>query len=251
MTFPTFSSTSMAVAFCLVLCPSGRAQTAVPCMSESGDKVLVPLYYTPPGDDLAKTTPLPNPAIYVDPAIQTFSSSAQMLIFSHECHHATHDYINEDEADVHAGVLMRKNGVSPKVTREAAEEVFHWTVANNGHSIPAVRVASVMSGYDLDSGGPRECTVSVADLVAVDVSEAVPNNAVGSKIAIQRRLNSQRKLLAESIDGCAKAVERLRQYPDDSDFVQFVSDAKGEIAKHRAYIKELNDALAKVDQQQE
>jgi hypothetical protein len=256
MTRPTFSSAGLPVmVFFISLCSSGQAQTAVPCLSESGEKVLVPLYYTHPGDDIAKTTPLPNPAIYVDPAIQTFSSAAQMLIFNHECHHATHTYINENEADVYAGMLMRKNGVSSGVTRNAAEEVFRWTVANNGHSIPAVRVALVMEGYSAtdesgarDSGGgiPRECGVSAVDLDAVDVSKVVPSYIVGSKSAIERRLNDRQELLAGSIDGCKKAVERMHRYPGDSRFMQFVTDAKGEIAMDQAYIRKLNEALAKV-----
>jgi hypothetical protein len=235
------------------------AQTAVPCLSEAVDKVLVPVVYTHPGD-FARSSTLPHPVIYVDPAIQNFLSDAQMLIFGHECHHATHSYVNEDEADVYAGRLMRMSGKSREETRAAALEVFRWTTTNNGHSIPATRVQLVLEGYSSgeskganegdDNSGPteagdipRECVVSEADIEGVDLSDAIPDYERDVRAFLERGLKNQQRMLEESIEVCKKAVASMRRYPGDRDFSQYVADAKNDIAKHSAYIPEVKKAL--------
>lgn len=237
-----------------------KAQTAVRCLSESGENVLIPVIYTHPGD-FAKTRTLPNPAIYVDPAIHSFSSVAQMLIFNHECHHATHTYINEDEADVYAGTLMYKNGVSSDRTKAAALEVFRWTTANNGHSVPAVRVELVMNGYAAAAGDgdtvkndaehdPAQglsCQVTENDIENADY-ESLYRSALNSKFSssVRNAIASAQKDLNDDIEHCEMEVTKLREDPERasaSSRRKSIRDDKEEIAVYRAAIRAMNKHL--------
>ena len=47
-----------------------------------------------------------------------------MMVFKDKCHHATQTHISEGEADVYAGVLTLKNGISEDTTGRSAEEMW-------------------------------------------------------------------------------------------------------------------------------
>ncbi|HEX4231781.1 MAG TPA: hypothetical protein VHZ07_24145 [Bryobacteraceae bacterium] len=125
---------------------SGLAQTTAACLADNGQSVNVPIVVAR-SPDVARATHYPRPLILVDPAFERFSQPAKTLILSHECHHVTHSYVNEDQADVYAGRLMYLAGFSAEVTEEAAKEVFRFSNATNGHSLTIVRIRSITKGY--------------------------------------------------------------------------------------------------------
>jgi hypothetical protein len=125
---------------------SAHAHTTATCLAENGQSVSVPVVVAR-SPDVARATHYPRPLILVDPAFELFSQPARILILSHECHHVTHPYVNEDQADVYAGRLMYLAGFSAEVTEEAAKEVFRLSNATNGHSLMIVRIRSITKGY--------------------------------------------------------------------------------------------------------
>jgi hypothetical protein len=124
----------------------GIAQVTATCLAQNGQSVDVPIVVAI-SSDVARATSYPRPLILVDPDFQHFSQPAKTLILGHECHHVTHSYVNEDEADVYAGRLMYIAGFSADVTVEAAKEVFRFSIATKGHSLPLIRVRSISKGY--------------------------------------------------------------------------------------------------------
>lgn len=124
----------------------GIAQVTTTCLAQNGQPVDVPIIVAI-SSYVARATSYPRPLILVDPEFQHFSQPAKSLILGHECHHVTHSYVNEDEADVYAGRLMYIAGFSADVTVEAAKEVFRFSNATKGHSLPATRVRSIAKGY--------------------------------------------------------------------------------------------------------
>ena len=134
-----------AMAICL-MAGHASAQIFATCVADNGQRVRVPVYLSHTGD-IARSRAAPISRIFIDPAFQRLSPAAQHLILSHECHHAVHTYINEDQADVYAGKLMYLGGYSRDVTMKAAREVMSRGTTS-GHSDPAVRIASIMRGFD-------------------------------------------------------------------------------------------------------
>jgi hypothetical protein len=126
---------------------SGIAQMTATCLAENGESVTVPIVIAPSAADVARATNYPRRLILVDPAFERFSLPARTLILSHECHHVTHSYVNEDQADRYAGRLMYMAGFSAEVTEDAAKEVFRLGNTNHGHSLPLVRIRSITKGY--------------------------------------------------------------------------------------------------------
>jgi hypothetical protein len=139
---------------------SGITQMTATCVAENGQFISVQIVVAR-APDVARATSYPRPLILVDPAFEHFSQPARTLILSHECHHVTHSYINEDQADVYAGRLMYLAGFSADVTEEAAKEVFRAGDAAKGHSLAVVRIKSITKGYsdaarEKDGVGPGD-----------------------------------------------------------------------------------------------
>lgn len=148
---------------CALLCLTAEhssAQLTTTCITDSGQRLRVPVYFTHTGD-IARSRAAPISRIFVDPQFQKLSPAAKHLILSHECHHAMHTYINEDQADVYAGKLMYLSGYSRELTMKAAHEVFSKGTTY-GHSIPAVRIASIMSGFDEAARDSRSNAITSA-----------------------------------------------------------------------------------------
>lgn len=122
------------------------AQATATCLAENGRSVDVPIVIAS-SSDVARATSYPHPLILVDPGFQHFSHPARVLILSHECHHVTHSYVDEDQADVYAGRLMYMAGFYADVTVEAAKEVFRSGKTMSGHSLPLIRIRSIARGY--------------------------------------------------------------------------------------------------------
>lgn len=135
---------------------SSIAQATATCVADNGRPVRVPIVIARSAD-VARATHYPHPLILVDPAFLQFPQPARKLILSHECHHATHSYVNEDEADVYAGRLMYMAGFSEDATVNAAKEVFRFSDATKGHSLSLIRIRSVIKGYsdaEIELSGP-------------------------------------------------------------------------------------------------